>query len=654
MVFGESLSVRISAQTRSFESGIDDARDELSKFNTGALATSSSLQVVQSRVDETEDEVSALSRSLRVLRNRLFSTAGAAGTTAGSFATLSAGTSGLSFSVGSLSTSFTSLAGTLAIVTGAATALLSTLFPLAAVLGTLTAGTLSLAGAFGAVVGSGILAFGRERGEQVKERLEGVRDQIQALEELEDKQGELSEANQRQLRELEDLQTELEDQTSIFGGLEAAISDARDEILPLIADFGEDFLPLIRDAIDALPTLVENILNALGSLTKFREALRDFGETVMDTIPTVVTAMVDLAERALPMAVEFISWIGRNADPIFSGMLRVTEQLSRVFMGLADAFIRATPELTSLGTLILRTVVPALSAYLRLVEDIIQIGQRSDGFVDFVRRGMQQLAAWINGPGLSLLSDVVNSVLNGLNTLLSGESADRFFQGLINLMTTVLKRLSSWFDSGGQQLITNILKDLFGTIATILTTQEQVFRSQIFDPIANILSSLFDSLAVALNSDEAGRLSAAAGNLASAIGGTLMNELIEYVNSEAFNEDLKKLAGAVANTLGKASVAVLKDNVMSGDVTAFGGIGEAALSAIGDSLVEANSPSAATTPSDPKALRPPGQTPRGEIEVGVNVEGDDSLAEIIRENATAIVREKERRTKRNTGGTTRP
>jgi len=647
MVFGENLSVRIRAQTGSFTRGVSDARDALSKFSGSAFATSGSLQVVQESVDETEDEIGKLERSVKGLRNSLLTLTGSAASASASFAALSTTSTGLSASLTSLATSTITVIGVVGVLTGAVTGLLSTLLPLAAVVGTLTAGTLALAGAFSAVIGSGILAFGRQRGEQAKERLEDVRNQIDALEKLEDTQGSLSDANERQLDQLEDLETKLEDQTGIAGGLEAAVGDLRDEIAPLIADFGEKFLPLIEDAVDALPTLVENILAALGSLTEFKEAIRAFGEAVFDAIPNAVVVMRELAEDVLPLATRLVRRLGNNALPVFNAMLRVTDRLRPAFFDLGRAFVDAVPNLTRLGTAILNTVLPALEDYLRLVDDIIQLGRESDGFVDFVRKGMDRLVAWVQGPGLNMLGTVATTILNGLNQILAGETGSQFFIGLTDLFATVLQRVSDWFDSGGQAKLTSLLTNLFGTIATVLTNQRERFKEDIFTPLANIIASLFTSLTTALNSEEAGQMGTALGELAAAIGDTFADALIDYVGSDAFVEDLQALGSALTNSVTKAVTGGLSDTVEAdeGDsplkTAAFGGpVGLANLfKEEGMQAVDQISPTEGGT--------------RQRVEVVVDEDTDLTEAR-IRESSRDVIIQRERRAKRQTGGTTSP
>jgi len=307
---GDSLSVRVSAQTKDFERGVERAKDSLETLSRNANGASRSLAGLGST---------------------------ATGVT-GSFGILSAvTTASLVPAIGALSTA---------------------LFPLVLTFGALAAAAGGLVAAFGAVVGSGLIAFGQERGEQNAERLAQVRQRIRELENLEDSTGSLTDAQREELRTLEDEADQLEEQTGVMGGLQSAIQDVVAEIRPMIVEFGERFIPLIEDAIDAIPDLVEDILDAIGPLDKFKDALRDAGNAASDVLPDIVTALIDLGRRALPAARRLGNFLLNRGSQAFNTMIRVAGEFDRELINLTNSIIGLLPKLTRMGVVMLNTLIP--------------------------------------------------------------------------------------------------------------------------------------------------------------------------------------------------------------------------------------------------------------------------------------------------------
>jgi len=162
----EGLSAAVSARTADFQSGMRAARESLGDVRTAAGSTAFALGRTEEQMDDT--------------RNSAVTMATAVGTT------------GVSFNV--LSTSATGSVAALSVLSGVAAGLATTLVPLTATLGGLATATTAVAGAFGAVVGSGLVAFGKERGAANAERLEQIRSQIRELEALKEKRRELRKA----------------------------------------------------------------------------------------------------------------------------------------------------------------------------------------------------------------------------------------------------------------------------------------------------------------------------------------------------------------------------------------------------------------------------------------------------------------------------
>lgn len=551
MVFND-LSVRVSAQTADFTSGINRAQDSLGDLSRQSFTTSSALQILQNRADEAGDEISGAGRDASSTATRLGILSGSASSAGAAFSTLTASTSGLSLSFGSLTTSLTGTLGLLGLVSAAAVGLASTLAPLAAIVGTVTAGLGALAAAFGTVIGTGILAFGERRGEQNQKRLEEIRARIDELERLEDSEKGLTAAQEEQLEALEEQADELEDQTGIMGGLESAIADLREELAPIITEFGEQFIPLIEDAIDAIPQLVRNIFDSIGGVDQFVRVIRRLGTTAFRVIPRLTGQIFDLARMALPVLMDFINFIGNNAQSAFGGMLQVTRELAPDFIRLGQALVRALPELTALGTVILQQVIPAATTLVSLIEDLIQMGQGSDSFVDFLDSLIQSGLEWLRGDGRTLIENAGNFVLSTVEDIIrpSGEGDDGgIVDAFIERISSVLTGVSNWLNAGGEQEITNLLTNLFSGINSILTDQSESFADEIFNPLQDILSSVFDSITAALQSEEANQLSVTLAELSRESFQFFADQLTAYAGSAAFRQDLSQLVGAIANSL---------------------------------------------------------------------------------------------------------
>jgi len=400
MAIGEELKVKVSAAT--------------SEFNA-------SMSRVEDKLEEVADQTNSTSRA---------------------FLGLSASAGGLTASLGTVSTVAT------ASLIPALGALSTALVPLAATFTVLTGGAVALAGAFGAIVGSGLIAFGEQRGAQNAERLQQINKQIAAaetrveqidaeidsLEELREANDGLTSSQRQQLQSLiaereetertidkkEELAKKVEKTTGVMGGLKDIFAEVRREITPLIVDFGQQFIPLVKDAINALPDLVRNIISAIGPLDEFKSALRDFGQTAMQAIPAVVSAMFDLAQIALPVLQDFVNFLLDNGNSAFESLISTTREVSDELLAFSNALISILPNLLSFGTMVLETVVPPLSRFVSLLGDAMGFIQNTA--IPRLQRLAQTLLQTF-GPGLNIILDSLNRLANALGN--TGQQAEQ-------------------------------------------------------------------------------------------------------------------------------------------------------------------------------------------------------------------------------------
>lgn len=462
----EGLTIAVSGAAADATTALSAVRSRLSSVDRGAadasraiggtgralddlagdsVAAAAALQGVASRADAAEGQIGAAGRSAAV--------------TSGTFTALSLSTSGLSLSVGTLSTTLT------ASLIPALVALLTTVGPIVSTLGAATAAAGGLAAAFGAVVGTGLLAFGRDLAENNRRRLRQVRDQIRALERLEDQEGDLTAQQQRRLDQLREQEQTLDDQTTATGALAGRLKELKQELVAVAAQFGAQFVPLIRDAVAALPDLLRNTLDALGGLERFRDALRDFGSAAFDAIPQATSALVDLGRRALPIVRDFVGFLGGQAGSILDGFVRTAARLGDEFSGFVGAVLDAAPSINRFGTAVLELLVPALSGATRGFGDLL------DRILAFVQSGDAQRTIAVLAAGFRELRPELERVA-GLFLTISGDA----LKGLIDALPSFLTA------------VTAIIDVLLDGLITVLEFIRQVQRE--LEPLAAVADSI--------------------------------------------------------------------------------------------------------------------------------------------------------------------
>lgn len=407
MADATTVKVVVQALTESAERAINNVGNEIAGMADDAA-------VGQSTLDQFSDEATEAGASSSFLAGRLDSLktefrknavgakraagsvndfgdeslqAGAkAAAASGLFSTLSISTTGLAFSLSSASSVLT-----LSLIPAIA-ALLTTIAPLTAVLGAVAGGLAGVAAGAAAVVGSGLVAFGQKRAKANRKELQTVKDNIAALKQKRDTLGELSAADKERLAQLKDKKDKISETTSITGALGQVMGDLKQELTPLVTEFGKEFIPLIEDAIDGIPALVQNIFDAMGGMDEFADAIRTFGEVGFDVIPGIVSGLMDMGRMALPVLGKLFGFLLRTGGRAMNSMVRVTRELAPQFRQLANAFLDALPAIMRFGTMVLKTVLPALSKGTRgfgdLLRQVMKFTQTSafDNLVSAIQR----------------------------------------------------------------------------------------------------------------------------------------------------------------------------------------------------------------------------------------------------------------------------
>jgi len=525
----DRLSVLITGDSDSLQRAASAGERAITSLSDNAIRAAGSLRILASAADSAGDKIDGVSRS-------------ALGAVA-AFATLGIATGTVNAGFVTLSGSAINAGAALAGITTAAVGLVAVLTSLAAVVGTLTLGLGALAAGFGAVIGTGILAFGEERAEQTKEQIDNIENQIEHLNNQREVFGELSDTQKTELENLKERKEELKEQTSISGALAAASADLKEELIPIVTDFGEPFIELIEDGIDGLPDFVENVLDAAGSMEEFADTIRFFGERLFNVIPDAVSTLADFGRRALPFARRFFDYLVDIAPRVFRGMVRITERVGPNLMALGQTLVDLAPQLGGVGSTILNGVIPPFNSFLSVVDDVLTIGQESDSLVGFLKTLVNNAATWLQ-------SDEANQIIGDITA------------GLQDVIGGAIDGLETWLnEEGGSQKISSFASNLMGDFATSLENISEEDIREFENQLLGIIAGAFDAIVASLNSDKANSLGEQIGRVAGLSLQVFADELIDYAASEAFQEDLAGLSGAIANSVGEA--------VASGVVSAF-------------------------------------------------------------------------------------
>lgn len=480
----ENLRVRLSADTRDLEDGIDDAQSQLSDFTATTVTTrggieqlesgldslqnqvlglTGGMQLLQSSTDEAEDEMSSLSRSTMLTSGNMF---------------------GLGVSVSNVNIGMLALSGSIATTLIPLLVILSTIIaPIIASTTVLIATLGSLAAVFGTIVGSGLIAWGKELAEQNEEQLGPIEDQIEQLQELRENQGSLTDAQERLLTKLKEKRDSLEEATSITGALADKFGELQAEITPIIVELGQRFVPLIKDAFNAIPVLVRNMVQAIGPLDQFTQTLREWGNLAMRVIPQIVSGMVDLARRALPAARSFVNWLANNGGKAFRRMETSFNRILPALVDFLDALMRFTPVALRVGETVMNILTPVLSTLLNMFS---LVGGALDVIPNFVKDIITWFTTFVGKiTAVTAVLFGIASILETVITLFGGVSGIAYVLGVA---VGAIEYAIPWLLS-----LTNPITALIGLATAFLaayTTNFLGFRDLVNSVVDQVMSFL--------------------------------------------------------------------------------------------------------------------------------------------------------------------
>lgn len=473
---GEDMA-GLSDDALAAQTGLDQLSDEMSQAERGAIILQTALGEMSDEMRDSTLAAQLLQGALDEVGEEARQASASSAAASSSFSTLSISAGAASLSVGTLSKAFT-----LSLIPAVLTAA-TVLAPAVALLTALAAGAVAVAGAFGLIIGSGILAFGDQMAQQNQEELSQTERLISQYETMRQQQGALSAQDQQRLRQLRKKKSELEDQTTVMGALQAALADVGSELRPLIVDFGREFIPLIREALDAIPELAEEMMNAVGGTEEFRDALRDFGAGMAEVLPPLTGAFFELARDALPLVRELFSWIADNGGGIWAAILQSVNELEPQWRDLLDALIEMGPVLLEFGTNVGKVLIPAIADLIRGLTWLMEAVNDMEGpWQNIVISALLLAPVLVKIAGLASslatllgfngLTGAIASLATWLATSVGGWIAIGAAIGLVGVkildMIGVLDGLMD-IGSSARDLIGGDLADAMLTLASIMT-----------------------------------------------------------------------------------------------------------------------------------------------------------------------------------------
>lgn len=409
-MFGDGLSVRVSANTRGFQRNVENASDKLRSFGGTAVSVLSPLQILQGRADEAADEMADVGRESAQAAGGMVAASGAAGQTSRSFTALTASTHGLSFSVGTLSGALT-------------TALIPALVLLSTVLVPLTAAFAGFATIAGAIAGVGIVGT-----------IGAIANHTEMLKEA----------------------------------VLALVNEALEVLAPAFEMAREVLFVFINEFRQILPELVpgERMLSRLGG------AFADLGETLIEAIPAFADLAIALTSEFLPPFNVWLSEMLPKVPGLLRGFIGTLQEVWPQLQSLTQTFIAALPAINEFGQLMLTEVVPAVNTGIKIFANFLDLLRDLHAWwtslPSWLRTGIFVAAAAAVGIlsggliGLVAAFSAVFVAWTKLKAFLAEHGVFETIGGAIDTVVSKLKGLWEWLLT-----VTKPLRDFLDGVASV-------------------------------------------------------------------------------------------------------------------------------------------------------------------------------------------
>jgi len=312
----DELSIEIMADTASAKAGLQSVRSELNDLDGDALTAAGALEQTRRSTDDLKRSSLSLAgglASVATAASRADDTVEEAGDSAthaaGSFTLLSGALSGTATSFVAVGATSVQAAAGLTLVASAMAAATAIGLGLAAVVG-------SIFGAFGLLLGAGLVTHM----EEIQRTLGRTIPQIKAA----------------------------------------------------LEPLGEVFGPLLIDGIQHLDELTENIVSAVGGTAVFADTLRRFGRFALTALPTIVGFMFDIARLALPALLDGLEFLRENGPAAFGVIKEGLKDVGPELIEFGKAVAKIAPELAKVGFAIAKHILPPLTALVNTLGELLK------------------------------------------------------------------------------------------------------------------------------------------------------------------------------------------------------------------------------------------------------------------------------------------
>ncbi|QLH77442.1 hypothetical protein HZS55_09105 [Halosimplex rubrum] len=150
--------------------------------------------------------------------------------------------------------------------------------------------------------------------------------------------------------------------------LKREFARTRLEVMQIIEPLGDEFYPLLQTGIDAVPDLTEEMVAAVGSTEEFKESLRGYGGIAMDVLPAATGAAFDLARAYQDDLRAGVNWLLANGPGAFEAIQSTTNELKPELITFGQVVADLGPDALEFGTAVADTLLPPLTALLRLTD----------------------------------------------------------------------------------------------------------------------------------------------------------------------------------------------------------------------------------------------------------------------------------------------
>ncbi len=533
----DDLSVRVSASTADFTSGMGRAEDALSDVRNDAAQTAAAMQILQGRMDEAGDEAQ---------------TAGAkAGASSGGFM-------GLSSSATSATGSFAAFS----MITKAS--LIPSLIALSAVVAPLAAGLAGLGVAAGSIVGVGLVGFlgaAATNGEQLQSTFNTLKQTI--LTEFAPAFDIFAGVLDRLMQHLTAIIPELVPAQKVvrqiagqFEQLGRAIINVLPAFTQMAVELTQRFLPpFVRWAEKVLPKVPGMLQSLIPIMLEVGRTLKPLAMTFLDIIPTMTELGMTTLNVVAPALEKIIGSV--------NGAMEAVNGLDKETAALVTTFTILTPILLKLGFLISSLSAPVLAV-------AGAVGALALAFrTDFgnIRTHIQNLGRDLQ----KVLGQNAPTLIQNFQTIL---------KTLLPVVKPIISALANLFSTtlvyGIDVAITTLtaLSELLtGDFQGALSTTQAFFKRWVAK-----IESFFGGLATSIQTKLDGVKTAIQDGFRSALDGakSVLNGIKGWIKSKwniakAIGAAFKGAGEAAANSFKTAFNTVIPDSINVPEVTIGGG-----------------------------------------------------------------------------------